>query len=494
MGAADKDVVEEILLGDLNEVGEIADSGEWASRHSVDHGVLCDVIKSLSGFELVDSKELSRESWFLESEGEEYVENGSAEMQVFLAVPPEGITLPDLKAKVGDKLLNVGQKNAMKNGWIVMQKPLMKRKVAEAEDIVRSQLVAIKDGQDVSPDVIKDLKKRNLIARKLWKGYEVCKGPKYALKRSKPATDVTREMLQTGAWKEQEFKAYNFEALGFPISGGYLHPLLKVRAQFRKIFLNMGFEEMPTNNFVESSFWNFDVLFQPQQHPARDSHDTFFLKTPATTVELPEDYLQRVKTMHEVGGHGSIGYGYDWKREEAEKNLLRTHTTAVSSRMLYKLAQEKFVPKRYYSIDRVFRNEAVDRTHLAEFHQIEGVVCDRGLTLGDLIGVLNEFFGRLGMKKLRFKPAYNPYTEPSMEIFSYHEQLKKWVEIGNSGMFRPEMLLPMGLPPDVNVIAWGLSLERPTMILYNIDNIRDLFGHKVDLEKVKSNPICRLGI
>ncbi|CAA0807617.1 Probable phenylalanine--tRNA ligase alpha subunit [Striga hermonthica] len=148
-------------------------------------------------------------------------------------------------------------------------------------------------------------------------------------------------------------------------------------------------------------------------------------------------------------------------------------------------AQGPFTPKRYYSIDRVFRNEAVDRTHLAEFHQIEGLICDRNLTLGHLIGVLIDFFSRLGMSKIKFKPAYNPYTEPSMEIFSYHEGLQKWVEVGNSGMFRPEMLLPMGLPEDVQVIAWGLSLERPTMILYGIDNIRDLFGHKVDLDLIK---------
>ncbi|MBA0572626.1 hypothetical protein Golob_002953 [Gossypium lobatum] len=269
--------------------------------------------------------------------------------------------------------------------------------------------------------------------------------------------------------------------------------------------VDCSFEEMPTNNFVESrywfpisvstcSFWNFDALFQPQQHPARDSHDTFFLEVPSTTRELPEDYVKLVKRVHESGGYGSRGYMYDWKREEANKNLLRTHTTAVSTRMLYALAKQPFTPKRYFSIDRVFRNESVDRTHLAEFHQIEGLVCDKGLTLGDLIGVLNDFFSRLGMSKLRFKPAYNPYTEPSMEIFSYHEGLKKWVEIGNSGMFRPEMLLPMGFPEDVRVIAWGLSLERPTMILYGVDNIRDLFGHKVDLSLMKRNPICRLGI
>lgn len=145
-----------------------------------------------------------------------------------------------------------------------------------------------------------------------------------------------------------------------------------------------------------------------------------------------------------------------------------------------------------FSIDRVFRNETLDATHLAEFHQIEGLVADRNLTLGHLIGILYAFFKKLGIEKLKFKPAYNPYTEPSMEIFSYHPGLKKWVEIGNSGMFRPEMLLPMGIPKDVNVIAWGLSLERPTMIKYGINNIRELIGHKVNLNMVQENPICRL--
>ncbi|KAK2174551.1 hypothetical protein NP493_791g01053 [Ridgeia piscesae] len=156
------------------------------------------------------------------------------------------------------------------------------------------------------------------------------------------------------------------------------------------------------------------------------------------------------------------------------------------------LILETFSPVKYFSIDRVFRNETLDATHLAEFHQIEGLVADRGLTLGDLMGLIHAFFKKLGIKKLRFKPAYNPYTEPSMEIFSYHEGLKKWVEIGNSGVFRPEMLLPMGLPEDVSVIAWGLSLERPTMIKYGLNNIRELFGPRVNLQMVYDNAICRL--
>merc|ERR1712183_615226 len=242
-----------------------------------------------------------------------------------------------------------------------------------------------------------------------------------------------------------------------------------------------------------SSFWNFDSLFQPQQHPARDAHDTFFVDSPATCVNYPLDYMERVKKVHSQGGFGSKGYIYDWKEQEAQKNILRTHTTAVSAKMLYKLAQQKeFKPVRYFSIDRVFRNESLDATHLAEFHQVEGFIADRGLTLGDLMGILREFFKKLGMDKLRFKPAYNPYTEPSLEIFGFHPGLKKWVEIGNSGMFRPEMLLPMGLPEGVSVIAWGLSLERPAMIKYGLDNIRDLCGHKFDLQWGRQNPVCRI--
>lgn len=339
-------------------------------------------------------------------------------------------------------------------------------------------------------------KKRKLIEQQSWKSYTLRKGSAFALQRVRAATELSSEMLRDGSWRTTQFKGYNFAPqAGAPPAGGHLHPLLKVRQAFRTIFLNMGFSEMATNNFVESSFWNFDTLIQPQQHPARDAHDTFFMATPPSMLTCQEEYLQRVRLQHESA------YAYAWKRSEADKNILRTHTTAVSARLLRELAQRcdsgaPWTPVKAFSIDRVFRNEAVDRTHLAEFHQVEGLIADRGLTLGHLIGVLHQFFKGLGMEQLRFKPAYNPYTEPSMEIFAFHPMLNKWVEVGNSGMFRPEMLRPMGLPglpEDVNVIAWGLSLERPTMILYGVDNIRDLFGTKVNLSMIKSNPICRLG-
>lgn len=310
-------------------------------------------------------------------------------------------------------------------------------------------------------------------------------------------TDLTEAMLTSGEWKSAAFKPYNFNALGAPISSGALHPLMKIREEFRQIFLEMGFEEMPTNRFVESSFWNFDALFQPQFHPTRDAHDTFFVKEPAECLTVPEDYLKQVQQVHQVGGYGSVGYRYTWHKSEATKNILRTHTTAISARMLHQLAVDYkitgvFTPKKYFSIDRVFRNEATDATHLAEFHQVEGLVADVGLTLQDLIGSLTTYFEKQGLRDLKLKPAFNPYTEPSMEIFGYHPGLGKLVELGNSGMFRPEMLRAMGLPENVSVIAWGVSLERPAMIKYAISDIRTLIGPEVPYDFVTENPICRL--
>ncbi|PNT20860.1 hypothetical protein POPTR_009G116100v4 [Populus trichocarpa] len=491
-------MAEEAILGYLQNHEGISDSGQFATDHGLDHSDVVNVIKSLHGFRYVDAQDIKRETDVLTEEGEKYAEQGSPEVQLFLAVPAEGSILKEeLQKLVDPAVFKIGCSQAAKNKWVQMGNQIS-RKVQHVEDRIKDLLLQIRDGQEIDTGDKKSLKARKLIAVQTWKGYSVRKGPDYAPIRRRTATDLTREYLQGGDWRNIEFKEYNFSAKGPPPEGGHLHPLNKVKERLKDIFRLMNFEEMPTNRYVESSFWNFDALFQPQQHPARDSHDTFFLKAPETTKQLPEDYVELVKRVHESGGYGSRGYGYDWKREEANKNLLRTHTTAISSRMLYAVAQlakqQSFTPKRYFSIDRVFRNEAVDRTHLAEFHQIEGLVCDRGLTLGHLIGVLQDFFSRLGMDKLKFKPAYNPYTEPSMEIFSYHEGLGKWVEIGNSGMFRPEMLRPMGFSEDVNVIAWGLSLERPTMILYGIDNIRELFGHKVDLALVKRNPLCLIGI
>ncbi|KAL4657968.1 phenylalanine-tRNA ligase alpha subunit [Arapaima gigas] len=488
----------ESLLRHVEKVEDGVDSLAVATSLGVDHQTVVGAVKSLQTLgDVILAEQRSSKHWELTGEGTEIAEQGSHEARVFCAIPEGGLLQAELMKLPSGK---VGFSKAMSNKWIRLDKghqggPRVFRTVENIEDLVQQKLVLVQQGKSAKLEEKEknELKKRKLLTEVTVKSYWITKGSSFSTTITKQETELTADMISSGSWQDKKFKPYNFDALGMALECGHLHPLMKVRTQFRQIFLEMGFTEMPTNNFIESSFWNFDSLFQPQQHPARDQHDTFFLSDPALAHEFPQHYLERVKKVHSEGGYGSQGYKYDWKLEEAQKNVLRTHTTAVSARMLYRLAQqEEFTPVKYFSIDRVFRNETLDATHLAEFHQIEGVVADYGLTLGDLMGVLHQFFTKLGITKLRFKPAYNPYTEPSMEVFSYHEGLKKWVEVGNSGIFRPEMLLPMGLPEGVTVIAWGLSLERPTMIKYGINNIRELVGHKVNLQMVYDSPLCRL--
>ncbi|XP_074836296.1 phenylalanine--tRNA ligase alpha subunit isoform X1 [Carettochelys insculpta] len=497
--AADGPALAELLLQRLEWAGGGGlCSLEVAAALGLEHQQLVGAVKSLQALgQVIEAEQRSSTRWELTPEGKEIIQEGSHEARVFDSIPAEGLPQSELMKLPCGK---VGFSKAMSNKWVRLEKnaeggPRVFRAVESVQDSVREKLQLVQQGEAerLEEKDRNELKKRKLLMEVVIKTYWIRKGSAFSTTVSKQETDLTPEMIASGSWRDLKFKAYNFEALGIMPESGHLHPLLKVRTQFRQIFLEMGFTEMPTNNFIESSFWNFDALFQPQQHPARDQHDTFFLQDPAEATDFPTDYLKRVKKVHSQGGYGSQGYKYDWKLEEARKNILRTHTTAVSARVLYRLAQqEKFTPAKYFSIDRVFRNETLDATHLAEFHQIEGVVADYGLTLGDLMGILKEFFTKLGITQLRFKPAYNPYTEPSMEVFSYHQGLQKWVEVGNSGVFRPEMLLPMGLPEGVSVIAWGLSLERPTMIKYGINNIRELVGHKVNLQMVYDSPLCRL--
>ncbi|KAI8827113.1 tRNA synthetases class II core domain (F)-domain-containing protein [Fimicolochytrium jonesii] len=495
-----REAIQAAILSALEKDRGIANTEGFKVKGTpVDQAEIIGLLKSLESREIVTYEAIEDEWLELTEEGADIADHGSYEARVFHAVPSgnEPISVPDLKEKLG-QIAQFGQGRAIKNKWIKKEGAGFVKAVEKIDDESQKLLQRIRSERKHSDEkVVKELKKQKHVTPIKSLSYSVKKGVKFTTDVRKEDTDVTEEMLKSGDWKNATFKKYNFNAEGVQPRCGSLHPLLKVREEYRQIFLELGFSEMPTAKYVESSFWNFDALFQPQQHPARDAHDTFFLSDPATSDRFPKDYLERVKKVHSEGGYGSIGYGYDWQQKEAEKLLLRTHTTAISSKMLYDLAQEYkrtgvWRDVKWFSIDKVFRNETLDATHLAEFHQVEGVVAGKGLTLGDLIGTLHNFFKKLGIEKMRFKPAYNPYTEPSMEIFAWHDGLARWVEIGNSGMFRPEMLLPMGLPEDVSVIAWGLSTERPTMIKTGVDNIRKLAGHKCDLAFLNRDPIARL--
>jgi phenylalanyl-tRNA synthetase alpha chain len=464
----------------------------------------------LASRSMITYEQVEREEAFLEPEAEIIVTHGSHEARVFEAVRQavDGLSIQDLEGKIGDKTVTkLGQGKAFKEKWIKKDGAKLIALVESIDDVTRGQLKVIQEKRTHDAKIIADLKKRKLLNMQKVISFRISKGPKFALELVKEETDLTAEMLASGSWKTAAFKPYNFNALGADQHAGALHPLNKVRQEFRQIFFEMGFTEMPTNRFVESGFWNFDALFVPQQHPARDLQDTFYVSDPVTAGRPApasaedkadyEAYFHNVKAIHQDGKFGSIGYRYPWSEDESLRLVLRTHTTSVSAAMLQKLAGQRdqdgrVPPARYFSIDRVFRNETLDATHLCEFHHVEGVIADYGLTLGGLMEFMDMFFGAMGVTDLRYKPAYNPYTEPSMEIFSYHKGLNKLIEIGNSGIFRPEMLQAMGLPKDMRVFGFGLSLERPTMIKYGMSNIRELLGHSVDLNFIQRNPAVRL--
>jgi phenylalanyl-tRNA synthetase alpha chain len=489
------------LLAALDEKGEIASSDEFARQ--MGRGVTVQdvhgVVIGLESHAVVAYEAFVDERQVLTVDGEAALVDGAPEVRLVRRLHQTAASCGLPRAEVDDGCF----RECMKLKWIVFDKAAgcvclaPAAPAADAPDAVAAVLRRVRDGEMLDKKEAAPLITRKLVAVERRKLFRVRRGEKFS--RDGPRKlqlDITADMFADPANPlfddPAAFKPLNLDALGRPVSGGHLHPLMKVRAAFRQILLELGFSEMSTSRYVESAFWNFDSLFQPQQHPARDAHDTFFVREPATMLDWPREYGERVRAMHQSGfslspANSSIGWRYDWSLDEAKKNILRTHTTAVSARMLFELAQQKpFRPVRLFSIDRVFRNETLDATHLAEFHQIEGVVADYNLTLGDLIGTITQFFHKWGLTDLRFKPAFNPYTEPSMEIFAFHPGLKKWVEIGNSGMFRPEMLVALGLPPDVRVIAWGLGLERPTMIRYGLTNIRDLMGSRVSLNFVEN--------
>jgi len=297
-------------------------------------------------------------------------------------------------------------------------------------------------------------------------------------------SQLTPELIRTGRWRKAKLRRFDVTAPGPIIHPGKIHPAQQIIQRVREIFLEMGFTEI-RGSIVETAFWNFDALFQPQDHPAREMMDTFYLAQPRKGKLPKKDVVDAVAKTHEDGWiTGSRGWEYTWSADEAKRLILRTHTTAVTIRYL---AEHKEPPVKVFSVDRVYRNEKVDYKHLAEFHQIEGIVMDKKVTLRDLMGTLKEFYLKLGLKKVQFWPSYFPYTEPSMQSTVYVPELKTWVELCGMGIFRPEVLAPLGIK--YPVLAWGGGLERLIILKLGIEDIRLLY--KNDLGWMRRTPVCQ---
>jgi len=292
--------------------------------------------------------------------------------------------------------------------------------------------------------------------------------------------ELTPKMIQNESWKGKKFRRYDIISPVPKVFGGKKHFVNQATDYARKIWLELGFKEMEGDMCV-SGFWNFDALFTAQDHPVREMQDTFFIK--GMEAKLPDKKLvEAVKKAHEGGIDGSKGWQYEWKEEDAKKVVLRTHTTCLSAQTLKKIAENKEFPAKYFALGKCFRNESVDYGHLFEFNQTEGIVVDENANFKQLLGYLIEFYKKMGYEKLRLRPSYFPYTEPSFEIDIFHPIFKRWFEIGGAGMFRPEVTIPF-FGKHVPVLAWGPGFDRIIMEFFKITDLRDMY--KNDITKLR---------
>ncbi len=413
----------------------------------------------------------------LTKEGETYAQLSLPERQIINSLKAP-LSLSELKKKFPPQMVGIALGWLRKKNWARIEGeniiPSGKADVGEDENILTKLK---KSPLSELGDAVRDLIKRNLVEKteKKTRIISITEAGKAlaaaGLSIEEEIAQLTPTIITSGAWKTARLRPYNVHTPVKPVYGAKLHPYQRLINEMRQIFLEMGFTEIK-GDIVQSSFWNFDALFQPQDHPAREMQDTFHL---ATECDLPEEYIAPVKEMHEKGAGISRGWGGKWSEDVARKQVLRTHTTAVTIKYL---ADHPDQPVKAFCIDRAYRREAIDPTHTPEFEQLEGVVMDKGVSFKNLLGCLTEFYHRMGFDEVRFRPGYFPYTEPSVEPEVYIESRGKWVELGGAGVFRKEVTLPLGIK--YPVLAWGLGVSRVAMLRLGLKDLRELYQSDID--------------
>ena len=260
------------------------------------------------------------------------------------------------------------------------------------------------------------------------------------------------ELSQTAKQKalDEKLKSEKIDVTvpGEKVKIGHVHPLDLAQKQLEDIFLGMGYTIVDGPE-VEYDYYNFQALNIPEDHPARDTQDTFYI---------------------------------------TDNILLRSQTSPVQARVMEKTQP----PIKIISPGRVYRSDAVDATHSPLFHQLEGLVVDEGITMGDLKGTLELFAKRMfgDETKIRFRPHHFPFTEPSAEVdvscfmcggegcrFCKHEG---WIEILGAGMVHPNVLRNCGIDPEkYSCFAFGLGIERIALLKYHIDDMRLLYENDI---------------
>ncbi len=227
---------------------------------------------------------------------------------------------------------------------------------------------------------------------------------------------------------------------------GHLHPLTTAIRDIHTIFQGMGFE-IAQGPELETEFYNFDALNIPKDHPARDMQDTFWIKSP------------KKDSVDEKG--------------RSTRPVLRTHTSPVQIRHM----ESHRPPYRVIVPGKVFRNEATDATHEAQFYQIEGLVIDKKVSMAHLKGTLERFYTQFfgDTVQVRFRPSFFPFVEPALEVDIFYRN--KWLEVKGAGLVHPNVLRAAGIDPqEWQGFAFGGGIERLAMIKYGVDDVRQFYS------------------
>ncbi len=477
---------------------------ELVKRTGLADSAIARAILSLSQHRLVNEKVERKTELTLTEEGRTFAVGGLPERRIASIVAKSGGSL-----RLKDALRQAGldEKYAsIVTGWISRKrwgriekngsdlKVLVEVEPAADED--EQALTRLKEGTVVQEELSSNLReaaqrlaKRNLVEARVRndREIEITDMGREAAVHARTGVEVsslTGDMIASGEWEKVKLRNYSVSSPVPSTFPGKYHPYLRFLRMVKRKLVALGFREA-VGPLVETAFINCDCLYMPQNHPAREIHDLYYLKDPSqASLEEYGDLVKRVADTHENGWKtGSTGWRYKFSIDEASKLILRSHGTALSVRSM--ISKNLQIPGKYFAIARCFRPDMLDRTHLTEFNQAEGIVLDPSLNLRNLLGILEMFAKEVaGADRVRFKPDYFPFTEPSVELQAYREGVG-WMEFGGSGIFRPEVTMPLGV--NVPVLAWGLGIDRLYMMSRKIQDIRQLFTS--DLEWIRDQTV-----
>ena len=405
----------------------------------------------------------------LTEEGRLYLEKGLPEIRLAESLRRGPLTFKQASALVPE--LDIALQWGKKRNWVSIERGTI-RLVSAPERVPEAEaLEMISKGEVVSDELARILMQRNLAE------IETAFAEESKHLEGKTVSKLTPELLSSGLWRKVEIRPYDVKLLGAKLYPGKLQPYNQFLSELRRKLVELGFREMrgPT---IETEFWNYDALYQPQGHPARDWFSTFYIKG-SELGDLPA-VSSRVRAAHERGVSGSTGWRYKWDPRKAMRLMPRAQGTALSARTL---AEGPLIPGKYFAIARCYRPDVVDVTHGVEFNQVEGIVVDDSLTFRSLLGILEMFAREVARAdEIRFIPDYYPFTEPSVQMSAKHPGMG-WMELGGAGIFREELTKPLGV--DVPVIAWGLGVDRLAMFKLGIADIRELFTRDLNWMRQK---------